>query len=360
MDEFLAMLSEELGKSIPAGDNTRFCCPICGESKFKFYVRNSTGVYQCFHCGATGNPIKFLESYFGYNYSQAKEQVEDWSGEELDAETTNRFSGLTDMESLYLAIVKGKDNLDKEEKAAKTVIPLPTNLKLLKDNMNNPEAYPFLGYLHNRGVTLEEINTHLISYVVEGEVRKSNKDEGGNFEYFKIRNSIVFLTFDDDGNYLYWNSRSIEPNPVVKSLNGPATLEEHSKNDVIFNLNRAKLTGAIVIFEGVFNALMAGQSGVATFGKMVTDDQLDRLRAVALENPNTNFVVFLDSDARKQASKLAERIHAFTDKVFIVDSPYGDRDANDLGREITAELIRKAKPYTPSNDLALLINGLQL
>lgn len=360
MNEFLAMLSEELGKSIPAGDNTRFCCPVCGEEKFKFYVRNSTGVYQCFHCGVSGNAIKFMEVYYGYTYGQAKEQVEDWIGDELDADTTERFSELSDMESLYLAIVKGKDNSQEESNTVKKTIPLPTNLKLLRDNMNNPEAFPFLGYLHNRGVTLEEINTHLISYVIEGDVRKSNKDEEGNFEYFKIRNSIVFLTFDDNGNYLYWNSRSIEPHPVVKSLNGPATLEEHSKNDVIFNLNRAKLTGTIVIFEGVFNALMAGQSGVATFGKMVTDDQLDRLRDIALDKPETNFVVFLDSDARKQASQLAERIHRFSNNVYIVDSPYGDKDANDLGREITAELIREAKPYTDSNDLALLLNGLTL
>lgn len=357
MEGFLDLLSEELGDSKNAGNNTRYRCPFCGEDNYKFYVRNDTGIYQCFHCGSKGNALKFLEVYYGYSYKEAKEQVEDWSGETIDAKTTERFSELSDMESLFLAIAKGPHKVEQAEEA-KTTIPLPTNFKPLYQNMNNPEAFPYLTYLNNRGVTLEEIYTHVMGYVIEGQVRKSSLTEDGETDYFTIRNSIVFLTFDDNGNYLYWNSRSIEKNPMVKSLNGPALSNEHSKNDVIFNLNKARKTNEIVIFEGVFNALMAGQSGVATFGKMITDSQLELLKQAYEDNHELRFVVFLDSDARKQATDLASRLATFTKNVYIVDSPYGDKDANDLGREITQELIRNAKRYSEISSLEVLLHGL--
>lgn len=359
MQGFLELLSEELGRSIPAGDNTRFCCPFCSDEKFKFYVRNDTGIYQCFHCGAKGNPIKFLHIYYSYTFTEAKDLVEEWTGISLDLETTARYPELSDTEALYLALSTGRE-AKVTNKVVKTTIPLPTNLKLIQDNLNNPEAYPYIQYLYNRGITLEDIKQYVIGYVVQGRVRKSNKDEQGNFEYFNMRNSIVFLTFDNKGRYLYWNSRSIELNPVVKSLNGPATLEEHSKNDVIFNLNNAKETGVVIIFEGVFNAITAGISGVATFGKMVTDDQVERLKEVYKEHPETCFVIFLDSDARRQEIDLARRLVAFTSKVYLVDSPYGEKDANDLGREITLDLVKRAKLYSETSELSLLVHGLNL
>lgn len=359
MQGFLELLSEELGRSIPAGDNTRFCCPFCSDEKFKFYVRNDTGIYQCFHCGAKGNPMKFLHVYYNYTFVEAKDLVEEWSGTELELETTARYPELSDTEALYLALSKGR-KVKETIKVKRTTIPLPTNLKLIQDNLTNPEAYPYIQYLYDRGLTLEDIKQYVIGYVVDGQVRKSNKDVEGNFEYFTMRHSIVFLTFDTRGRYLYWNSRSIEPNPIVKSLNGPATLEEHSKNDVIFNLNNARSTGTVIIFEGVFNAITAGISGVATFGKMVTDAQIDRLKEVYKDYPETRFVIFLDSDARRQEVDLARRLSAFTDKVYLVDSPYGNKDANDLGRALTLDLVSKARPYSETTELAVLLHGINL
>ena len=35
-------------------------CPMCGDDRGKFGVKLATGVYNCFHCGAQGNGVKFL------------------------------------------------------------------------------------------------------------------------------------------------------------------------------------------------------------------------------------------------------------------------------------------------------------
>lgn len=359
MDEFLLLLDEELGTSKPAGDNTRFNCPFCGESNYKFYVRNDTGVYQCFHCGRKGNPISFLENYYHYNYNDALEMVEDWGSSELDKATIHKYQGLTEEESLYLALVKSirgeaheeEDNIIKTE-----VVPLPTNYKLLAYNMNNPEAYPYLQYLNKRGITVEQIMQYNIGYVIQGQVRKSSPNEDGRFSYFTLRNSIIFTAYDDNGNYLYWNSRAIDNNQT-KSINAPATKSEHSKNDVIFNLNLAKQTNHIIICEGVFNALTVGINGVATYGKQITPTQIKLLREAKNENKDLIFYIFLDNDAKKQALEVAKELSRFTTDIKLVTNPFGDKDANELGREITAELIKRALPYNETNELKFLMSS---
>lgn len=358
MDEFILLLEEQLGESKPAGDNTRFCCPFCGEMNYKFYVRNDTGVYQCFHCGRKGNPVSFLENYFHYNYKEAKEQVEDWSSTLLDKETIYKYEGLTESESLYLALIKASKG-EAHEKITSPLektkrVPLPTNFKLLVDNMYNPEAFPYFIYLNNRGITLEQIKFYNIGYVTNGMVRKSSLSESGEIEYFTIRNSIIFTTYDDEGKYLYWNSRAIDGNKT-KSINAPSMKDERSKNDVIFNLNNAKHTDRIILCEGVFNAITVGQSGVATFGKQITDDQLEALKVASLENPSLKFYVFLDNDAKKQAAMVAKKLSAFSDKVYLVFNPFGDKDANDLGEEVSTTLINHALPYNDTNELKFFL-----
>lgn len=357
MNEFLVLLEEELGESKPAGDNTRFCCPFCGETSYKFYVRNDTGIYQCFHCGRKGNPISFLENYYHYNYKEAKEQVEDWDSDNLDNDTIYKYDGLSETESLYLALVKadkGEAHEDEYNLVKDKVVPLPTNFKLLADNLYNPEAYPYFTYLNNRHITLDQIIQYNIGYVTSGYVRKSSLTSQGDYDYFTIRNSIIFTTYNDEGEYVYWNSRVIDNNPT-KSINAPAMKNELSKNEVIFNLNLAKKTDSIVICEGVFNALTVGMSGVATFGKMITQDQLKALREAKNSNSSLTFYIFLDNDAKKQAIQVASQLSKFTNDIKLVVNPFGDKDANDLGGETVATLINHALTYNDTNELKFLM-----
>jgi DNA primase len=153
---------------------------------------------------------------------------------------------------------------------------------------------------------------------------------------------------------MYWNTRSIEKDAYIKSFNAPSRPTEYGKNNTIFNLNWAKYSDKIVITEGVFDALtIGGDSGVGTFGKMITTEQVDLLIRET-EERQLPIYLYLDRDAIDQMIKSAHRIKAKAPNrplYFVL----GDkkRDANDLGPEKVQELIDQAFPADSEGELKL-------
>jgi len=354
---FIDLLREELGEDKGAGNETRFNCPFCENhnNKFKFYVENADlGRWICQRCGEKGNPAAFVMKWFEVDYAEAKEILltYDYDVDEFRKQRTS-FSnygagGLTEEERLLLYITREGEPLEDEIKKITYTCPRPpTNCKSLMENFNNPEAFIFFQYLQGRGVTLENIRDHNISYVTYGEVelvdgRKMN-----------LINHLIFFTFNDLGVPIYWNTRSIDPNPFIKSFNAPAKTTEYSKNNSVFNLNRARFYDKIVVTEGVFNALTVGYHGVATFGKKVTEEQV-RIMLNATEQFKTPIYLFLDKDAWKEMIQSAHTIHRIdpTRPVYYVNSPTNE-DANDIGTDRCYEWISNAFLADAQGDLQL-------
>lgn len=348
---FIEYLEEILENEKVAMGEYRFNCPFCGEEKAKFYVQSDEPfLWHCKHCDQAGNPIKFIMKYNRVGFDEAKEILRDF-GYDVDNIGSSKFNEmyseeLTDSEKMLLAI-NHRNESEKEDSLKLDLKPIkpPYNVKLLSQNMDNPEALPYINYLYNRGLTEKDIHDYNIGYTP---ISKMTTPEGKSV---MIYNSIVFFTFDDFGRMIYWNTRSIDKEAYIKSFNAPADKDEFSKDTSIFNLNIAKKTGTIVITEGVFNAITVGYSGVATFGKQVTEHQIQLLREVNDNNPCTNFVVFLDNDAYEQKEKLGKALSEFSDNVYIVSNPYKEKDANDIGRKETHKLISEARKYNYKNSL---------
>lgn len=328
--KFTDFLTEEIGKP---KENTigelRYCCPFCGERKYKFYVKEDNGQYICFKCEETGNPITFMKKYYHVGSKGAIDLLE---GKDIDLEKReiiNYDSELTESEKLILMLRGARK--DREQKSKKPPL-LPNGLKYLKDNFNNPESYPFLTYLYSRGITQEQIIEYSIGYIVNGWCYKSDMKSK-----MIIKNSVVFFTFNNKGEYIYWNTRSIESNPLVKSINAPSSDNQLGKKDVIFNLNKAKEQPFIVITEGVFDALTLDKYGVATLGKSVSEEQIKLLKE-QLE-VRTSIYVFLDSDTPEKNIYLASKLYSSHPKTYIV--PHDYKDANDLGMVGTLNIINK-------------------
>ncbi|AMQ66628.1 DNA primase [Bacillus phage Shbh1] len=338
---FIDLLRQELGASKSAGGEVRFCCPFCGESDYKFYVKEDNGLYLCFKCEEKGNPVTFVMNYFSVPYNEAVDILEtfDYDVEsEKNSSSLSQYGGeLTLEEKLRIHIMREGQPLKLDVRNSKLRLPvLPSNTKTLMDNFNNSEAAPFFKYLHSRGVTLEQIQKHQMSYVIHGEVQlESGKP-------LTLRNHLVFFTFNQEGDPVYWNTRSIEISPFIKSFNAPSRVDEYSKNNTIFNLNNARKTDKIVVTEGVFNALTVGESGVATFGKKVTDLQIRLLLDYTSESRQPIYL-FLDSDAWDSMISVANRIYSIEPnrEVFFVFTGT-DEDANDLGHKRCQEEISKA------------------
>lgn len=343
---FEDFLTEELGQP---KENTigelRYCCPFCGESKYKFYVKQSidstNGLYHCKKCDEAGNPITFMKTYYGVNGKQAVDLL-DSKGIDIERQELIQYNNdeLTETEKLIL-MMRGVENYSSYVK--KKPPKLPIGYKLIKDNLNNKEIKPFLLYLKKRGITMEQIIEHNIAYIINGHCYAESPT--GEKKKIILKNSVIFFTYNSRGEYLYWNTRSIEPNPYLKSINAPAKENELGKRDVIFNLNRAIKEKMVVINEGVFDALTYRQYGIATFGKQVTEEQVLLLREnIPLTTP---IMIMLDSDAVESSIQLASRLYKTHKRVYII--PHGDKDANDLGTKEAFKLLHKRVPVTPES-----------
>jgi DNA primase len=341
---FLDLLKQELGDSRDAGNETRFNCPFCGNTKHKFYVANSglkEGQWICFKCSETGNPVSFVMKYYMVDYMEAIDILltydYDVRAERQNQMSLNQYGAeLSEEEKLLLFISNQGQPLREEFRTSFKCPAPPTNCKSLMANFNNPEAFPFFGYLMTRGVTLEQIQAHNISYVTYGEV---NLADGRKMN---LVNHVVFFTFDEKRKPVYWNTRSIEKDPFIKSFNAPSRLDEYSKNNTIFNLNNLHHAEKLVVYEGVFNALMTPEWGMATFGKKVTEEQVKMiLRYARLDNKP--IYLFLDTDAWQEMITTANMIHAHNPDqiVYYVYTGLED-DPNDFGPEKTREYIANA------------------
>lgn len=347
---FSDLLDNELGYPKDTGTDYRYNCPFCGSDKYKLYLRVAEGamqnVWHCFRCGEAGNPITFVMKYFHVSYPEALDILETYDFNMDSANYEPKDESLTDEEYIILQIANRKKQQEEKPKIELVPPPLPPGFKLLQANMNNPEAYPFLSYAYSRGFTPEQLFMHNVGYVT------SSKVDLPTGKSIYLKNHLVFLTHGDDGQMQYWNTRAIYKGEYVKSFNAPSNDGEYSKSTTIFNLNLAKNEEFVVLFEGVPDALTIGAPGVATFGKQVTDEQIDLL--VSSVAPTKPIFIYLDKDAKDETKKLAERLYARHKMTFIVLSPTYD-DANKLGRDRAWEIIMNHSVSADANGILQLI-----
>lgn len=349
---FSDYLDEQLGETKDIGDQRRYNCPFCEPNNdFKFYVNTTggerDGLWTCFKCGQRGNAVSFVMKHQGSNFMEAKDTLELYDYEFSDFTRIVRESGVSEEEALII-LMNHKPDDKKVEDVTYRPPPLPVGFKRIVDNLDKPwEIKPFVEYLLiKRGFTQDDIYTHNIGYVVRGHVTTQQGKK------VPLDNHVIFITHSDDGTYRYWNSRSIEPDPYIKSFNGLAGPDEYSKRNSVFNLNRAKHQKHIYICEGVPDALTMGIGGVATFGKQVTQAQID-LITKDLENKQVIYVT-LDMDAKKEMLALAQKLYQVHKNTYIVLNGT-DKDPNDLGAEQALAMVQRTAVKADATGEALLL-----
>ena len=345
---FLDLIREVTTGEIENGAETRFNCPFCGDERQKLYVQSEDPyLWHCKHCDRVGNPISFVREFYGVPFQEALGILESYDYYYNDDIKTrlNEYvdTQLTEAEQLLL-LLNGKSDTTQEPESELAPVPLPNGFKFLEDNIDNKESYPYFNYLLRRNISVSEAFYYKIGYVDEGSYYNPNKDSDS-----RLTKSIVFTTYDSRGRLIYWSTRAITNDAYVKSLNAPVIDGYFSKRNTVFNLYGAAKTGRIIISEGILNAITTGRSGVATFGKQITDEQINLFESVNKDNPIIRFYVFLDDDAKIQALSVAKRLYEFTNNVYIVKNPYKGKDANDIGPELSEELVDKAMRYEPNS-----------
>lgn len=296
---------EKFGNDIvgTSGNDYIYHCPMCEQrvgtpdKNGNLWVNGKELMFHCFRCEWSG--------YLNHRSTKGYTLERNPSSDEL-AEQIKKSLGLVTLESTV-------------ERFNYKVPQLPAlSIKLATD------------YLHSRG-----LNDYQIRYY---DMRFSSYLDGKYKNRIIIPNKII-----NKGTSQYTDMfvarKLLESDTLPKYLNPVG----NNKSHVVFNLHRIPSNYPIIITEGVFSCISAGYNAVATYGKAVSDQQIDMI----LQKNPSKIYVSLDPDAIEFAKELCERIlHRKNLPVYLVKLPMGE-DPNSLGTIMYNKYLGKASIYNP-------------
>ena len=272
-------------------------CPTCG--KMKLSINPSKGVYQCWHgCGSGSlssllhmklpKPPREVKKKVSYGYIPPGDVVSlEGLGDEHPAWVYLKNRGF---DPLYLSRVFGVCYCSNGKKFA--------------------------------GGTYDTSNTIIIPVTRDGKVvgwqsrLLYNPDEIAE-EYKK---------------YLGWkyeDGKFIKPSKYM-------TMPGYDKQTNMFNMDQASKNDLVVVTEGAFDAMRVGKCAIATFGKGVSDEQVD-----IIKNTWLVVVLLLDPDAKRDQDKLYNKLRYSAITIPVHLSGYkdaGECPQSEIWRQINVEL----------------------
>ena len=304
--EALKILYEVIGDNRKTSKEEHyFKCPACDHYKYKLAVNLDKNAFHCWVCDYRGRNIRRLIRRFG-SYIQ----LQKWDGI-TDRTDIERFA------DLFVEPVSRED---------KTKLELPEDfVSLCWDNIPATGRHA-LKYLQSRGVTKEDILKWKIGYCFSGE----------------YRNRIVVPSFDDDGDCSYFIARSYTGDSY-KYKNPRAS------KDIVFNELFINWSEDLVLVEGVFDALVAGNS-VPILGSTLRSNS-DLVRKIVLND--TPIYVALDPDARKKENRIIQTLLRYDVELYKIDVS-GYEDVGSMSKEVFQE--RKNNADFIDRDNYLLLN----
>ncbi len=299
------ILYEALGNYTEKGSELLFTCPACNHRKRKFSVNLDKNAFKCWVCDYRGRNIRRLIRRFG-----SYVQLQKWDG------ITNR-SDLERFADLFMEPIHRED---------KTKLELPEEFVSLCANSIPATGMYALRYLQSRGLTKDDITKWKIGYCFEGE----------------YRNRIIVPSFDDDGDCSYFIARSYTGDSY--KYKNPRVSKDIVFNELFINWNKD-----LVLVEGVFDALVAGNA-VPILGSTLRTNS-DLVRKIVLND--TPIYVALDPDARKKENKIIQTLLRYDIEMYKIDVS-GYEDVGSMPKEVFQE--RKNNASFIDRDNYLLLN----
>ena len=290
-NEKLKIVASCLGDYRVAGDETLFYCPFCKHHKHKLSVNVRANIYKCWICDARGKNIRRLIRKFG-SYAQ----VTEWD------RITGRHD-VTDFDSIFA-------NEDEDPQVIQRV-PLPPEFKTLARKELSPATIPVLNYLKARGIGKDEILKWKIGYCPSGE----------------YAGRVLIPSFDMEGYVNYFIARAYDGS-WMRYKNPPAS------RDIVFNELYLDWDEDIILVEGVFDAIVAGNA-IPILGSTLNRNTSLFARLVH-ESPR--IYIALDSDASQKERKIIKSLLQYDMEVYKIDTD----DIEDIG-SITKEEFAKRK-----------------
>lgn len=276
-------------------------CPYCGGT-YSFSIHIERNKNTCFRCNTHETPVVtlmslegFTENVQAFNYLRIQQEYEAYEG-------------------VVHEIFEKRDVL------------LPqgfTPINYAKGIMGRA-AQNYMVKI--RGFKLSELTMSGVGYCLEGEYA-----------------GYIIFPFYSQGKLIFFQGRKFAGHgPKMKNPKN----EDFGigKSELIYNQDALFAYKTIDVVESITNALTLGERAVAILGKSISAYQLSTI----MGSPAENIHILLDSDAFGQSVNLALHMCQIK-RVKLIKMPE-EQDVNDLGRQVTRDMIRKT-PYQQWMDL---------
>jgi DNA primase len=290
-----------------SGKNYMGLCPFHEERSPSFSVAEDKQIFHCFGCGKGGTVFNFLQEIEGINFPDSVRRVAELEQIPVSYDWSNSI------EADSVGNTKNRQLIELHKKAADLYHHVLMNTQI---------GEPALNYLLERGLTKEIIETFNIGFAPQKrdflsqvfkneEVSEESLKESGLFiqrdngEFLdRFYQRVMFPIKDDRGNVIAFSGRLFKTEDfsgkdMPKYLNSPETLL-FNKRDTLFNFDQARKEirkeNTVFLFEGFMDVIAAWQagiqSGVASMGTSLTNEQIRKLEKVAKE-----LVICYDGDS---------------------------------------------------------------
>jgi len=297
------ILYATLGTYLDKGSELLFACPSCNHHKNKFSINLDKNAFKCWICDYRGRNVRRVIRRFG-----SYVQLQKWDAI-TDRTDITKFSELFEEENY------------EEEK-----LELPEEFISLANTKLPLSANQALRYLRERGINKQDIVRWKIGFCYDG-------DYGGR---------IIIPSFGDSGYPNYFVARSyVGHNMRYKN--------PQASRNVVFNELFTNWNDDLVIVEGVFDAINAGNA-VPILGSTLRQDS-NLLRKIVRND--TPCYIALDPDAADKERKIIQTLLRYDVELYKIDVT-GYEDVGSMPREIF--LDRKTKATLIDRDNYLLLD----
>ncbi len=283
-----------LGTPYNSGKELLFYCPKCKHSKKKLSINISKNVFKCWVCNYAGNNLQRIVRRFG-DFSQ-KHQWEALTGD-------------VDISQSLVDVLFG----EKKEEEQKLTLPKEF-ISLAGKNLPYSARDPLL-YLQKRGLEKEDIIRWKIGYCKDG----------------IYKNRIIIPSFNNDGYCNYF---------VARSYTGekPNYMNPQVTKDIVFNELFVDWKNDLILVEGIFDAIKAGNA-IPILGSTLREDSKLFQEIVKHDTP---IYLALDPDAEKKANYLIRSLMSYDVELYKIDVT----GYKDVGEMSTLEFSRRKKRAT--------------
>ena len=288
------------------GREFKIMCPKCGDKsrpdKLKLCIRLENDLYHCWVCDLKGKSVARL-------IRKVRPQ--------LSGTYQNQF-GTVKYDSQEEDFIKCE---------------LPTNFKLVMQNLHDPDAKRIRRYGHARGLSDSELWRFRIGYAPS------------------LRGRMILPSFDDDGRLNYWTARRVDDDPSYRYLNAKVPKTQF----IVGELDLDWSAEEIVLVEGPFDLIKCSLLNATCLLGSTLSENSELFRKL-ITYPE-RIILALDADARKKQDKIASLLMSYDKEVYYVTAPeeedWGDMNPIDVYNQMQAK-----HQYTADTKLMNMIKNL--